>query len=171
MDDFDARLERVLDAVRAHAAAVRSGGDVAAAIRAYDDAAEGYEEALADLGAEPPWYADADEEPPPALDDGDRVAVRARADFVVSDLPALLRVGTDARRRNWADSEAPPCVGVGEAVYELVHDAGRVFPMLDRPGLERRDAVLVVHRTSATAVSADDIAVADGEEQLYELME
>ena len=171
MDELDVSLDAVVEAIRAHAAAVRSGGDVAAAIRAYDDVAEAYEDALGAYDAEPPWYADADAEPPPDVDAGGRVAVRVRADFTVTDLAALLAAGTAARRRVWEDPAAPQCQGVGEVVYELVHDAGPILPMLDVPGLARREAILVVHRTETVAAGSGDLGVAEGDEQLFELLE
>ncbi|HVF03348.1 MAG TPA: hypothetical protein VNA20_00770 [Frankiaceae bacterium] len=178
MDDFDETVEAVVTAIRAHATAVRSGGDVAGTIRAYDAAAEVYEEALGDLGAEPPWYADADDydpdaAPPPQPASGERIAVRARADFVVTDPAAVLEAGTAARRRVLADGAAEPCQHVGEAVYELVHDAGPVLPMLDVTGLERGDALLVVHRADSSSRPRDvgALVVDDADEQLFELAE
>lgn len=178
MDEFDETVEAFVAAIRAHATAARSGGDLAAAIRAYDAAAEAYEEALEDHGVEPPWYADADDydpdaAPPPNPVAGERIAVRARADFVVTDPAAVLAAGTAARRRAYEDDAAEECRHVGEAVYELVHDAGPVLPMLDVPGLDRGDALLVVHRADAASRARDigDLTVEDTEEQLFELGE
>lgn len=171
MDDLDEALDAVVASLRAHAAAVRTGGDVAAAVRAFDDAADAYEEALSDIGSAAPWVAAYDAAPAvPAA--GERIAVRVRADFVVTDLAAVLEAGTAARRRTTGDPAAPPCAGVGEVVYELVRDAGPVLRMLDVPGLERDGALLVVHRAPRQApASVDDLAVADDEEPVFELAE
>jgi hypothetical protein len=171
MDQIDSTLDALVAALRAHAAAIRSGGDVAAAIEAFD----AYWEALDPYEEAPPWIAapedyDDGEEPPDAVT-GDPVSVRVRADFLVTDREALLAAGTEARRRAWADPVAPPCPSVGEACYELVHDAGPVLAMFDVPGFERRNALLVVHRTETDVLGVQSLAVGEDEEQLFELAE
>lgn len=174
MDQIDSTLDALVGALRAHADAIRSGGDVAAAIVAFDTAADAYWESLDPYDEAPPWIADAEDygdDPPPDAATGDPVAVRARADFVVTDRDAFLAAGTEARRRAHEDPAAPPCLSAGEAFYELVHDAGPVLPMLDVPGLDRRNALFVVHRTDSAILGVQSLAVAEDEEQMFELGE
>lgn len=74
------------------------------------------------------------------------LAVRARWDFAVPDVEALLAAGRTARARVWAGTrnESEPIGHPAEAIYELMHAAGLPFTALDIPELESLSGVVTV---------------------------
>ena len=132
-DELDAALERVIDAARAHLAAVRAAqgriddDDVWQAYVALNNASYEYDEQLLDVyGEVTPWDVqsidpnEADErfgavEGVEATDPHPRViSVRQRRDYRVPSVAALIRAAEAARREGTPEEEEPASVeGVG----------------------------------------------------------
>jgi hypothetical protein len=166
--DLDAALDRVVEAARAHLAAVKAAGrrvDDDAVWQAYVDlnnASFAYDEALLDqFGEVTPWDVesiDPDEadhrfglgvggidgaeadDPYPQV-----ISVRQRRDFRVPSVAALLRVAEAARRNSVPADEDPGLVeSVGEAVLELLQAGDGSLSSLDVPELDPLDGLLTV---------------------------
>jgi hypothetical protein len=166
--DLDAALDRVVEAARAHLAAVKAAGrrvDDDAVWQAYVDlnnASFAYDEALLDqYGEVTPWDVesiDPDEadqrfglgvggidgaeadDPYPRV-----ISVRQRRDYRVPSVAALLRVAEAARRNSVPADEDPDLVeSVGEAVLELLQAGDGSLSSLDVPELEPLDGLLTV---------------------------
>lgn len=162
--ELDAALERVIDAARAHLAAVRAAqgriddDDVWQAYVALNNASFAYDEQLLDaFGEVTPWDVEsidpneADErfgaaEGVEATDPHPRViSVRQRRDYRVPSVSALIRVAEAARREGTPEEdEAAPVEGVGEAVLELLQSGDGSLSALDVPELEPLDGVVMV---------------------------
>jgi hypothetical protein len=166
--DLDAALDRVVDAARAHLAAVRAAGrrvDDDAVWQAYVDlnnASFAYDEALLDqFGEVTPW--DVESIDPDEADqrfglgiggiDGAEaddpyphvISVRQRRDYRVPSVAALLRVAEAARRNSVPADEDPGLVeSVGEAVLELLQAGDGSLSSLDVPELDPLDGLLTV---------------------------
>ncbi|MEV6300389.1 hypothetical protein AB0M02_13370 [Actinoplanes sp. NPDC051861] len=165
--ELDAALERVVEAARAHLAAVKAAAgridddDVWQAYVDLNNASYAYDEKLLDaFGEVTPWDVEAidpdqaDErfaqisggadgagaDPYPQV-----VSVRQRRDYRVPSVTALLRVAETARRSSVPDDEdAGPVESVGEAVLELLQAGDGSLASLDVPELEPLDGLLTV---------------------------
>ncbi|ASW55034.1 hypothetical protein [Plantactinospora sp. KBS50] len=166
--DLDAALERVIEAARAHLAAVKTAegrvddDDVWQAYVALNNASYEYDERLLDAyGEVTPWDVEsidpneADErfgvglggvdgteaaDPHPAV-----LSVRQRRDFQVPSVGALLRVAQAARRAGMPEGdEGDPVETVGEAVLELLQAGDGSLAALDIPELDPLDGVVMV---------------------------
>ncbi|HEY7273451.1 MAG TPA: hypothetical protein VH502_12020 [Actinoplanes sp.] len=166
--DLDVALDRVVDAARAHLAAVKAAqgriddDDVWQAYIALNNASYAYDERLLDeFGEVTPWDVesiDADEaarrfglgvggldggladDPYPQV-----LSVRQRRDYRVPSVAALLRAAETARRDTVPDDEEPGAVeSVGEAVLELLQAGDGSLSSLDVPELEPLDGLLTV---------------------------
>ncbi|WBB76779.1 hypothetical protein O7602_15105 [Micromonospora sp. WMMD1128] len=162
--ELDAALEQVIDAARAHLAAVRAAQgriDDDAVWQAYvalNNASFGYDERLLDaFGEVTPWDVesiDPDEadERFGAVEGGEPtdphprvISVRQRRDYRVPSIAALLRVAEVARREGIPEDDEPaPVEGVGEAVLELLQSGDGSLSALDVPELEPLDGVVMV---------------------------
>ena len=165
--DLDAALDRVIDAARAHLAAVKAArgriddDDVWQAYVALNNASFAYDEQLLDaFGEVTPWDVqsiDPDEAdhrfglgvggPDGAADDPypQVVSVRQRRDYRVPSVGALLRAAEAARRDTVPADEDPGTVeSVGEAVLELLQAGDGSLSSLDVPQLEPLDGLLTV---------------------------
>ncbi|MFJ8578147.1 hypothetical protein [Micromonospora sp. NPDC093277] len=162
--ELDAALERVIDAARAHLAAVRAAQgriDDDAVWQAYvnlNNASFAYDELLLDgFGEVTPWDVEsidpdeADErfgavEGIEATDPHPRViSVRQRRDYRVPSVSALIRVAEAARREGTPEEDEPaPVEGVGEAVLELLQSGDGSLSALDVPELEPLDGLVMV---------------------------
>ncbi|MGR6320381.1 hypothetical protein Q2K19_23950 [Micromonospora soli] len=162
--ELDAALERVIDAARAHLAAVRAAqgriddDNVWQAYVALNNASFAYDEQLLDaFGEVTPWDVEsidpdeADErfgaaEGVEATDPHPRViSVRQRRDYRVPSVSALIRVAEAARREGTPEEDEPaPVEGVGEAVLELLQSGDGSLGALDVPELEPLDGVVMV---------------------------
>ncbi|SCG50512.1 hypothetical protein [Micromonospora halophytica] len=162
--ELDAALERVIDAARAHLAAVRAAqgriddDDVWQAYVALNNASYAYDEQLLDaFGEVTPWDVEsidpdeADErfggaEGAEATDAHPQViSVRQRRDYRVPSVSALIRVAEAARREGTPEDDEPaPVEGVGEAVLELLQSGDGSLSALDVPELEPLDGVVMV---------------------------
>jgi hypothetical protein len=162
--ELDAALERVIDAARAHLAAVRAAqgriddDGVWQAYVALNNASFAYDEQLLDaFGEVTPWDVElvdpeeADErfggaEGVEATDPHSRViSVRQRRDYRVPSVSALIRVAEAARREGTPEEDEPaPVEGVGEAVLELLQSGDGSLSALDVPELEPLDGVVMV---------------------------
>ncbi|GAB3075732.1 hypothetical protein [Micromonospora schwarzwaldensis] len=162
--ELDAALERVIDAARAHLAAVRAAQgriDDDAVWQAYvalNNASFAYDEQLLDaFGEVTPWDVesiDPDEadERFGAVEGGEPtdphprvISVRQRRDYRVPSVAALLRVAEAARREGTPEEDEPaPVEGVGEAVLELLQSGDGSLSALDVPELEPLDGVVMV---------------------------
>ncbi|MGC5020057.1 hypothetical protein [Micromonospora sp. DT47] len=163
--ELDAALERVIDAARAHLAAVRAAEgriDDDAVWQAYvalNNVSYAYDEQLLDaFGEVTPWDVEsidpdeADErfgggaEGAEATDPHPRViSVRQRRDYRVPSVSALIRVADIARREGTPEEDEPaPVEGVGEAVLELLQSGDGSLSALDVPELEPLDGVVMV---------------------------
>ncbi|MCW3842891.1 hypothetical protein ONA70_22590 [Micromonospora yasonensis] len=162
--ELDAALERVIDAARAHLAAVRAAQgriDDDAVWQAYvalNNASFAYDEQLLDaFGEVTPWDVEsidpdeADErfggaEGVEATDPHPRViSVRQRRDYRVPSVSALIRAAEAARREGTPEEdESAPVEGVGEAVLELLQSGDGSLSALDVPELEPLDGVVMV---------------------------
>jgi hypothetical protein len=166
--DLDAALDRVVDAARAHLAAVKAAqgriddDDVWQAYIALNNASYAYDERLLDeFGEVTPWDVesiDADEaarrfglgvgglDGGPADDPYPQVlSVRQRRDYRVPSVGALLRAAESARQDTVPDDEDPGAVeSVGEAVLELLQAGDGSLSSLDVPELEPLDGLLTV---------------------------
>ncbi|MEU8228806.1 hypothetical protein AB0C12_04275 [Actinoplanes sp. NPDC048967] len=164
--DLDAALERVVEAAKAHLAAVKAAqgrvddDDVWQAYVNLNNTSFAYDEQLLEaFGEVTPWDVesiDPDEadqrfgtvagldgsgsDPHPRV-----ISVRQRRDYRVPSVSALLRVA-DAARRNLvpADEEAGEVESVGEAVLELLQAGDGSLSSLDVPELEPLDGLLTV---------------------------
>jgi hypothetical protein len=166
--ELDAALERVVEAAKAHLAAVKAAqgrvddDDVWQAYVNLNNTSFAYDEQLLEaFGEVTPWDVesiDPDEadqrfgglvggpedgaaDPHPRV-----ISVRQRRDYRVPSVAALLRVA-DAARRNLVpedDDEAGPVDSVGEAVLELLQAGDGSLSSLDVPELEPLDGLLTV---------------------------
>jgi hypothetical protein len=170
-DELDAALARAFEAARAHLAAVRAGADdevVEAAYRVFNNASAAYDELLFETYDEvTPWQVDALDEndftDAELSGDGMTIAVRQRRDYVVPDVEALLSAGTAARRTHGMTGDEVEGIetdhevtDVGEAVYELLQNAGGSLSGLDVPELEARNGVLMVNAVAVPLEFGDD---------------
>lgn len=171
--ELDAALERVIEAARAHLAAVRAAegriddDNVWQAYVSLNNASYDYDERLLDaFGEVTPWDVetiDVDEadvrfgvglggsdgaeptDPHPRV-----LSVRQRRDYRVPSVAALLRVAEAARRAGQdEDDEVAPVEGVGEAVLELLQAGDGSLGALDVPELEPLDGVVTVSEVAA----------------------
>jgi len=171
--ELDAALERVVEAAKAHLAAVKAAqgrvddDDVWQAYVNLNNTSFAYDEQLLDaFGEVTPWDVesiDPDEADQRfgglvgGLEEGDAdphprvISVRQRRDYRVPSVAALLRVA-DAARRNLVpadDDEAEPVDSVGEAVLELLQAGDGSLSSLDVPELEPLDGLLTVSEVAA----------------------
>jgi hypothetical protein len=166
--ELDAALDRVVEAARAHLAAVKAAAgridddDVWQAYVALNNASFAYDEKLLDaFGEVTPWDVEAidpDEadqrfglgedgfdaaestDPYPQV-----ISVRQRRDYRVPSVSALLRVAEVARRNSVPEDEDAGAVeSVGEAVLELLQAGDGSLSSLDVPELEPLDGLLTV---------------------------
>ncbi|MFC7530750.1 hypothetical protein [Actinoplanes sp. GCM10030250] len=165
--ELDVALERVVEAARAHLAAVKAAAgridddDVWQAYVHLNNTSYAYDEKLLDaFGEVTPWDVesiDPDEadkrfaqvtgsadgagaDPYPQV-----VSVRQRRDYRVPSVAALLQVAETARRSSVPeDEDAGPVESVGEAVLELLQAGDGSLSSLDVPELEPLDGLLTV---------------------------
>jgi len=166
--ELDAALDRVVEAARAHLAAVKAAqgriddDDVWQAYVNLNNASYAYDEQLLDtFGEVTPWDVesiDPDEADQRfglgvgGLDGGSAgdahpqvISVRQRRDYRVPSVAALLRVAETARRNSVPDDEDPGAVeSVGEAILELLQTGDGSLAALDVPEMEPLDGVLTV---------------------------
>jgi hypothetical protein len=166
--DLDAALDRVIDAARAHLAAVKAAqgriddDDVWQAYVTLNNASFAYDERLLDeFGEVTPWDVESIDPDEAArrfgfsvggLDGGAAddpypqvVSVRQRRDYKVPSVAALLRAAEAARRDTVPEDEDPGEVeSVGEAVLELLQAGDGSLSSLDVPELEPLDGLLTV---------------------------
>ncbi|GIF15918.1 hypothetical protein [Actinoplanes teichomyceticus] len=165
--ELDAALERVVEAARAHLAAVKAAAgridddDVWQAYVDLNNASFAYDEKLLDAyGEVTPWDVesiDPDEadqrflsgESADGAGAGDAypqvISVRQRRDYRVPSVSGLLRAAETARRSSVPeDEEAGPVESVGEAVLELLQAGDGSLASLDVPELEPLDGLLTV---------------------------
>jgi hypothetical protein len=166
--ELDAALDRVVEAARAHLAAVKAAAgridddDVWQAYVNLNNASFAYDEKLLDAyGEVTPWDVesiDPDEadqrfglgvdgfDPGESTDPYQQVvSVRQRRDYRVPSVAALLRIADAARRNSVpADEEAGQVESVGEAVLELLQAGDGSLSSLDVPELEPFDGLLTV---------------------------
>jgi len=166
--DLDAALERVIDAARAHLAAVKAAegriddDDVWQAYVTLNNASFAYDERLLDeFGEVTPWDVESIDPDEAArrfglsvggLDGGAAddpypqvVSVRQRRDYKVPSVAALLRAAEAARRDTVPEDEDPGEVeSVGEAVLELLQAGDGSLSGLDVPELEPLDGLVTV---------------------------
>jgi hypothetical protein len=183
--ELDAALERVVEATRAHLAAVRAAegrvddDDVWQAYVNLNNASFAYDEKLLDaFGEVTPW--DVESIDPDEADqrfglgvDGLDVAesadpypqvlsVRQRRDYRVPSVSALLRVAEAARRSSVPEDEDPgPVETVGEAVLELLQAGDGSLSSLDVPELEPLDGLLTVSEITVP-LQLDEFEDSDG---------
>lgn len=183
---LDDALDRVIEAARAHLAAVKAAEgrvDDDAVWQAYvtlNNASFEYDELLLDAyGEVTPW--DVESIDPESADerfgvglggvDGNEpgdpypqvLSVRQRRDYRVPSVAALLRVAEAARRSAGAEEEtdSEPVQSVGEAVLELVQAGDGSLGALDVPELEPLDGVVTVTEVG-TALDLDEYGEDDG---------
>ncbi|OJF12449.1 hypothetical protein [Couchioplanes caeruleus] len=165
--ELEAALDRVVEAARAHLAAVKAAqgrvddDDVWQAYVALNNTSYAYDEQLLDaFGEVTPW--DVESIDPDEADarfgasagaDGHAsadpyaqvISVRQRRDYRVPSVAALLRVADAARRNLVPEDEEPGAVeSVGEAVLELLQAGDGSLSSLDVPELEPLDGLLTV---------------------------
>ncbi|WP_430784343.1 hypothetical protein [Actinoplanes sp. G11-F43] len=165
--ELDVALDRVIEAARAHLAAVKAAAgridddDVWQAYVDLNNASFAYDEKLLDAyGEVTPW--DVESIDPDEADKrfgqisegaGDTgadpyervVSVRQRRDYRVPSVSALMRVAETARRSSVPeDEDAGPVESVGEAVLELLQAGDGSLASLDVPELEPLDGLLTV---------------------------
>lgn len=165
--ELDAALERVVEAARAHLAAVKAAqgrvddDDVWQAYVNLNNTSFAYDEQLLEsFGEVTPW--DVESIDPDEADarfgtaiggiDGASadpyaqvISVRQRRDYRVPSVAALLQVADDARRNSVPDDEEAGSVeSVGEAVLELLQAGDGSLASLDVPELEPLDGLLTV---------------------------
>ncbi|BBH71239.1 hypothetical protein ACTI_79240 [Actinoplanes sp. OR16] len=170
--ELDAALESVIEAARAHLAAVKAAAgridddDVWQAYVTLNNASYAYDEKLLDaFGEVTPW--DVESIDPDEADHrfglvgagadgaGDDpydqvVSVRQRRDYRVPSVAALLKVAETARRGSVPeDEDAGPVESVGEAVLELLQAGDGSLASLDVPELEPLDGLLTVTEVAA----------------------
>jgi hypothetical protein len=194
---FQSAADRLVAAVESHRAALlplsNSRGDTEKMFVANDElarAAAAYSEAQLDFtGTGWPMGAievddedeDYDDEDEPELPSGSRfISVRTRYEYLVPDVPSLLKAGGVARAKAHGESEAEPADHIGEAIYELIHAAGRPLPALDIPELLTGFGVVLVHGSAEAPEFDEDLdeippesllATRDDDELLYALVE
>ena len=166
--ELDAALERVVEAARAHLAAVKTAAgridddDVWQAYVDLNNASFAYDEKLLDaFGEVTPWDVEsidpdeADQRFGLGVDGFDAaessdpypqvISVRQRRDYRVPSVGALLRVAEAARRSSVPEEEDPGAIeSVGEAVLELLQAGDGSLSSLDVPELEPLDGLLTV---------------------------
>jgi hypothetical protein len=166
--DLDAALDRVIDAARAHLAAVKAAqgriddDDVWQAYVTLNNASFAYDERLLDeFGEVTPWDVESIDPDEAArrfgfsvggLDGGAAddpypqvVSVRQRRDYKVPSVAALLRAAEAARRDTVPEDEDPGEVeSIGEAVLELLQAGDGSLSGLDVPELEPLDGLVTV---------------------------
>lgn len=164
--DLDDALDRVVEAARAHLAAVRAAGgrtEDDAVWQSYvelNNASFAYDAALLDeFGEVTPWDVepidpaeadqqwDAADEVPAGTDERPvTVSVRQRRDYTVPSSAALLRAAEAIRRgsRHADDEDAGPVRTVGAAVAELMQAGDGALGSLDVPELEPLGGVVTV---------------------------
>ena len=166
--ELDTALDRVVEAARAHLAAVKAAqgriddDDVWQAYVNLNNASYAYDEQLLDtFGEVTPW--DVESIDPDEADQrfglgvggldgvsaGDAypqvISVRQRRDYRVPSVAAWLRVAEAARRSSVPPDEDPGEVeSVGEAVLELLQAGDGSLAALDVPEMEPLDGVLTV---------------------------
>src|SRR3954471_23954097 len=171
--ELDAALERVVEAARAHLAAVKAAqgriddDDVWQAYVDLNNASFAYDERLLDeFGEVTPW--DVESIDPDEADqrfglgiggvDGSEpadpyqqvISVRQRRDYRVPSVAALLRIAEAARRNSVPEDEDPGLVeSVGEAVLELLQAGDGSLSSLDVPELDPLDGLLTVTEVGA----------------------
>jgi len=184
--ELDAALERVIEASRAHLAAVKAAEgrvDDDGVWQAYVDlnnASFAYDEKLLDaFGEVTPW--DVESIDPNEADQrfglgvegldgagsGDPypqvLSVRQRRDYRVPSVSALLRRAEDARRSSVPeDEDAGPVESVGEAVLELLQAGDGSLSSLDVPELEPLDGLLTVSEI-AEPLDLEEFEDSDGD--------
>jgi hypothetical protein len=166
--ELDAALEAVVEAAKAHLAAVKAAAgridddDVWQAYVNLNNASFAYDEKLLEaFGEVTPWDVEsidpdeADQRFGLGVDGYDAaessdpypqvISVRQRRDYRVPSVAALLRVA-DAARRNSVpeDEDAGAVESVGEAVLELLQAGDGSLSSLDVPELEPLDGLLTV---------------------------
>jgi hypothetical protein len=167
--ELDAALELVVEAAKAHLAAVKAAqgrvddDDVWQAYVNLNNTSFAYDERLLDaFGEVTPWDVEsidpdeADQRFAVGIGGGDTdphprvISVRQRRDYRVPSVSALLRVA-DAARRNLvpADEESGDVESVGEAVLELLQAGDGSLSSLDVPELEPLDGLLTVSEVKA----------------------
>ena len=185
--DLDAALEQVIEAARAHLAAVKAAEgrvDDDGVWQAYvnlNNASFAYDERLLDAyGEVTPWDVESidpneadqrfglgvsgpDEaespDPYPQV-----LSVRQRRDYRVPSVSALLRRAEDERRKSVPDDddEAGAVESVGEAVLELLQAGDGSLSSLDVPELEPLDGLLTVTEI-AEPLDLDEFEDSDGD--------
>ena len=184
-DELEAALEQVVEAARAHLAAVRAAegriddDDVWQAYVKLNNASYAYDERLLDAyGEVTPWDVesiDPDEadqrfglgvdglEGAESTDPYPQVlSVRQRRDYRVPSVSALLRAAEAARRSAVPEDEDPGAVeSVGEAVLELLQAGDGSLSSLDVPELEPLDGLLTVSEI-AEPLDLDQYEDSDG---------
>ena len=184
--ELDAALERVVEAARAHLAAVKTAAgridddDVWQAYVALNNASFAYDELLLDAyGEVTPWDVEsidpeeAEQRFGLGVDgaDGDGtgdpypqvVSVRQRRDYRVPSVAALVRAAEVARRGSVPEDEDPGAVeSVGEAVLELLQAGDGSLAALDVPELEPLDGLLTVSEI-AEPLDLDAFEDSDGD--------
>jgi hypothetical protein len=181
--ELDAALDRVIEAAKAHLAAVKAAqgrvddDDVWQAYVDLNNTSFAYDEQLLDaFGEVTPWDVEsidpdeadqrfggitgvdgAAEDPHPQV-----ISVRQRRDYRVPSVTALLRAA-DTARRNMVpeDEEADSVESVGEAVLELLQAGDGSLSSLDVPELEPLDGLLTVSEV-ADALDLEAYADEDG---------
>ncbi|GAA0502323.1 hypothetical protein Ade02nite_37430 [Paractinoplanes deccanensis] len=170
--ELDAALERVVEAARAHLAAVKAAegrmddDDVWQAYVNLNNTSFAYDEKMLEAyGEVTPWDVesiDPDEadqrfglgvdgfDPAESTDPYPQViSVRQRRDYRVPSISALLRRAEVARRSAVPEDEDPGAVEtVGEAVLELLQAGDGSLSSLDVPELEPLDGLLTVSEIS-----------------------
>lgn len=116
-----------------------SNADIAASVRAWDDAIFDHTGTTAPLAwTDEDEDDDEDEDEPEDTVSGEIVSVVSRFDLLIDDADAVLTAGRAAHRRLWPDEEeqdAQAAVsGVANALYAIGHEAGD--PWFDVPGIE-----------------------------------
>src|SRR3954469_6178414 len=183
--ELDAALDRVVEAARAHLAAVKAAAgridddDVWQAYVNLNNASFAYDEQLLDaFGEVTPWDGgsidpdEADQRFGLGVDGADPAAstdpypqvlsVRQRRDYRVPSVSALLRVAEAARRNSVPeDEDAGPVESVGEAVLELLQAGDGSLASLDVPELEPLDGLLTVSEIVAP-LNLDEFEDSDG---------
>jgi hypothetical protein len=165
--ELDAALERVVEAAKAHLAAVKAAqgrvddDDVWQAYVNLNNTSFAYDEQLLDaFGEVTPWDVEsidpdeadqrfgavggldgAESDPHPRV-----ISVRQRRDYRVPSVSALLRAAEAARRATVQGADEPVAAveSVGEAVLELMQASDVSLGALDIPELESLDGVVVV---------------------------
>jgi len=175
--ELDAALERVVEAARAHLAAVKAAqgrvddDDVWQAYVNLNNTSFAYDEQLLDaFGEVTPWDVesiDPDEADQRfgglvgGLEEGDAdphprvISVRQRRDYRVPSVGALLALAEMARGTSTGEP-LEPITSVGDAVLELLQSGDGSLGMLDLPELDPLDGVVVVAEVASPLGSAEE---------------